>query len=358
MRVSRALTRQRWRKASLRVASGSPGSLRPSIVPSGAMTWSRSSSPILSAPPARRALPNHTLDEELAGPVRRPDKGPGGDVHEAHRLPRLPVLVERLRRDVLRDGQMPGARPQVLAEGEDVDPVLPEVRHRTEDLLPRLPEAEHDRGFREEPRAHRLRGAEDGQALVVHRAGVPGEGLEPPDGLEVVVEDVGSRVDDGPDCVEVAPEVGDEGLHEDSGVPRLDLPDRPGEVVRAAVGQVVAVHGRQDHVGEAELFDRDGDLPRLLRVHDASRVPRGHGTESATARAHVPEEHDRRGAPAPALRDVRAVGLLADCVEVQAPQEGLEVDVRLPSRRAYTDPLGLPLREHATQTKGRGPYLV
>src|SRR3972149_497423 len=48
-----------------------------------------------------------------------------------------------------------------------------------------------------------------------------------------------------------------------------------------------------------------------------------------------------RGPAVPALRYVRAVGLLADRVQVARTQKGLQVGVVLPGRRAYAKPLGL-----------------
>ena len=66
-------------------------------------------------------------------PVRRERNAP-----QAVRAQR----VEGLRGDVLPDGEVPLARAQVLAEGEQVHAVRAQVAHRLEDLLARLAEAE------------------------------------------------------------------------------------------------------------------------------------------------------------------------------------------------------------------------
>src|SRR5437762_14330474 len=79
----------------------------------------RFSSVVLSPLPIR-AVSDHLLGEELAGPIRRADEGPGGHVGEAHRLARLPETVEFLRTHELLYREVPAARTQVLAQGHDV----------------------------------------------------------------------------------------------------------------------------------------------------------------------------------------------------------------------------------------------
>jgi hypothetical protein len=70
---------------------------------------------------------------------------------------------------------------------------------------------------------------------------------------------------------------------------------------RAAVGQVVAVHGRQHYVFQAHQLDAGGDVRRLIRVEPAARAVGVDGTEAAGARTPRPSQ-DRRGAGVPALR--------------------------------------------------------
>src|SRR6185295_18623650 len=102
------------------------------------------------------------------------------------------------------------------------------------------------------------------------------------------------------------------------------LEDRPGEDRRAAVGQVVASNRGDHHVLEAHRGNRFGDAARFVVVEPrwAARLD---GAEPAGAGAGVAEDHDRRGALVPALPDVRAVGLLADRVEVEAAEQTLEL---------------------------------
>ena len=125
-----------------------------------------------------------------------------------------------------------------------------------------------------------------------------------------------------------------------SGATALQAADRLGEDVRAAVGEVVAGDAGHDDVLEAEGSDRLRDPSWLVLV-----VPGGpaglHGAEAAGPGARVAEDHDRRGALVPALPDIRAAGLLADRVEVQAAQEPLQVVVVLAGRDARLDPVGV-----------------
>src|SRR6267143_5944539 len=109
----------------------------------------------------------------FARPVRGPDEGAARDVEEAELFTEFAVPVERLRRDVGLDGEVPGRWPQILPEGEDVHARRAEVPHRRLNLVLRLAEAEHDRGLREQAFPNPLRSLQDAEALAVVRAGVP-----------------------------------------------------------------------------------------------------------------------------------------------------------------------------------------
>ena len=117
-------------------------------------------------------------------------------------------------------------------------------------------------------------------------------------------------------------------------------PDRLGEDVRPAVGQVVTGDAGDDDVLEAERRDGLGDPSRLVVVEPGG--PAGlDRAEAAGPGARVAEDHDRGGALVPALPDVRAVGLLADRVQVQAAQQALQVVVVVAGRDPRPDPVGV-----------------
>ena len=169
---------------------------------------------------------------------------------------------------------------------------------------------------------------------------LPNRLLESSDRLEVVVQDVRPSGHDVPQRRLVPVEVGDEHLdaHARHALPKL--PDRLREDVRAAVGQVVAGDRGHHDVLQPEARDRLGDPARLVVV-EPGRPAGLDVAEPAGAGARVAEDHDRGGALVPALADVRAVGLLADRVEVQAAEQALEVVVVLAGGQLRADPVGV-----------------
>ena len=94
----------------------------------------------------------------------------------------------------------------------------------------------------------------------------------------------------------------------------------------AEVGQVVAVHRGHDAMAQSHLVHRVGHAQRLRAV-DHLRHAGLHVAEAAPARAGVAQDHERGGAPLPALADVGAVRLLADGVQRLAAHQALDVAV-------------------------------
>ena len=109
------------------------------------------------------------------------------------------------------------------------------------------------------------RSCEHGQA-----AGVGGRGADGPlqavDSLEVVVQHVGTGVEDDAEGRLVALAVGDEHLDGRARAAPADRRDRLGEGGRPAVGEVVAGHGRHDRVRQAHTLDRLGHATGLVGV--------------------------------------------------------------------------------------------
>src|SRR2546422_9967041 len=200
----------------------------------------RSSSSVVPSPrPSWFPGPDDFLQKDSTGPIRRAYERTRGDVREAHRLAGLAKFVKRLRRNVLLDRQVPAARPQVLSEGQDVDIVCTKIAHRGDHFLAGLAETEHDRGLREEIIPHTLRVAEDLQTLCIIPAAVPNGSLETLDGLDVVIEAIHTRIDDGSHGLEVSLEVRDERFDEQLRAAGLNLPHGLCEVAGAAVWEVV-----------------------------------------------------------------------------------------------------------------------
>jgi len=92
--------------------------------------------------------------------------------------------------------------------------------------------------------------------------------------------------------------------------------DRAAEMLRAAVGQVVAGHARDHDVREPQPPGRLGHPLGLVGLQ-FFRLALGHRAEAARPGAHVAENHERGRALRPALQTVGALGRRADCFQVQ-----------------------------------------
>mmetsp|Transcript_23560 Transcript_23560/g.73942 ORF Transcript_23560/g.73942 Transcript_23560/m.73942 type:complete len:259 (-) Transcript_23560:266-1042(-) len=248
---------------------------------------------------------------------------------------------------VLHDAQVLLRRAHVLSQGDDVDAVAAQVLHALHDLLPRLAEAEHDARLGVHLRVGLLGALKYRHALGVVRARVAHVALQPLHRLDVVRVDVEARVREAVDGGEVAPKVAHEALHEHAGLPQLDELDGAREVVRAAVGHVVAVDAREHHVLDTPARDGFRRVERLGVIRRRRRLRRFHGAEAAAPGARVAEQHDGSRAAVPALADVRALRLLADRREPQLPHRGLELPKRrvVAARRGHAEPIR-PLRRH------------
>ena len=130
---------------------------------------------------------------------------------------------------------MPVARPEVLAQGDDVHVRGAQIAHRLKDLLACLPKTEHDRRLRVQVAPGVLRVSEDRKALGIGRPPVSHDGLEPLDRLHVVVQDVDARVDDRAHRLHVPLEIGDERFDDHVRPPSFDFADRLREVPRPTV---------------------------------------------------------------------------------------------------------------------------
>ena len=180
------------------------------------------------------------------------------------------------------------------------------------------------------------------QAQGVEVAGAGADlGIEAGHGLEVVVEDVGLRRDDGLEGAgAAAQEVGRQDLDRRRRVLAADGADGLGDVLGAAVAEVVAVDRGDDDVVEAELLDGDGDARRLEHVEGVGAAG-GDVAEGAAAGADLAHDHHRGVALGPALADVGAARLLADGDEAVLPHDLAGPLVALGGRRLDANPVGL-----------------
>src|ERR1700737_3620828 len=114
------------------------------------------------------------------------------DVTEAQ-LERLDLeRREFLRGHVARDRQVVGGRPQVLADGQDLDVMGPQVAEDLDDLIELLTEAEHDAGLGIDGRVHPLGALQELERTRVATLR-PDLRIEAGHRFDVVVEDLGPR---------------------------------------------------------------------------------------------------------------------------------------------------------------------
>src|SRR5207302_4232488 len=94
-----------------------------------------------------------------------------------------------------------------------------------------------------------------------------------------------------------------------------------------------------------QLHARHGltDAPRLIPVDVAAALAALDGAERARAGAYVAEDHECRGAVAPALREVRAARLLAHCVQLEPTPDALQPRVALAHRELHGEPRRAPV---------------
>jgi hypothetical protein len=111
-------------------------------------------------------------------------------------------------------------------------------------------------------------------------------------------------------------------------------------VAGAAVGDVVAVDGGDDHVLQTHLEGRLREAERLERVWRRVGLAGVDVAVAAGAGARVAEDLECRGAAPPALGDVGAARLLADRVELRAVDQLADVVVAVVrARRTDLHPL-------------------
>ena len=119
-----------------------------------------------------------------------------------------------------------------------------------------------------------------------------------------------------------------------------DRMDHVGEVLRAAIVEVVAVDRGDDDMRQPHLGDRLADIVRLVRI-ERPRHAGGDVAEGAGARADVAHDHEGRVLLVPALADVRAARLLADRDEVVRLHDLARFLVAARYRRLDADPVRL-----------------
>src|ERR1051326_2721164 len=246
--------------------------------------------------------------------VRASHERAGEDSLESHGLAGVAIAVENRWMDVLDDVELLALRLEVLADRADLDAGVAELAEDVEHFIAALAEAEHQARLRGDRGVDALRLGQHRERAWEARAGTHVV-VEPRHGLDVVVEVVGLRRDDGAHRVHVAVEVG--GEHFDDGVRQrgAQLGDRLGELRRAAVAEIVARDRGDDDVAQSHPPRRLRDRARLLGRRRRVRPAGGDVAEAARARADVAEDHERGRAAGEAVGAVGTGEGLADGME-------------------------------------------
>ncbi len=221
-------------------------------------------------------------------------------------------------------------RLQVLPDRQDVHVDLAQVAHHLDHLFKRLAQPDHDAalGDRLGPQLFGVGQGRDSPLVMILRLDVPEQAL---DRLDVVVQDVGSRVHDDLERVHVALEIRDEHLNSASRLQLTDAFDALGKDGRAAVLAFVPVDGRDDHVSQAHRLHRLGHTLRLLPVN-RFRATGGDVAKATRTGANVAQDEKRSSAMPPTLADVGAMRLLTNGVQRLAAHQALDVAVGLARR--------------------------
>jgi hypothetical protein len=144
--------------------------------------------------------------------------------------------------------------------------------------------------------------------------------VEPRHSFHIVIEYVRRGVQHARDRIQIAAEIGRQYLKASCRQRLLHLPDSFGEMRRAAVPQIVAIHARDDDVSQLHPGRHTSDVRRLegVELHLVNTgVAFWHGTKTASPGAKIPENHEGRCAPVEAVVNIRTPGRFAHRVQIQ-----------------------------------------
>ena len=114
-------------------------------------------------------------------------------------------------------------------------------------------------------------------------------------------------------------------------------------MVRAAIGQIVAIDAGDDDVAEVHVTRHAGDVGGLggIEAHVMlAGVEFADAAEAAAAGAELAEDHEGGGAAMEALVDIGAARLLADGVEIELAEAAFQVIERFEMGLAFARPFG------------------
>src|SRR5436190_6263226 len=260
--------------------------------------------------------------------------------HVTEALPHANALEagEPVGMDELLHRQMRLRGLEVLAEREDVHAHTSQIVHALLHLRVTLPKPEHDAALGAQTGA--LGPHQHFQAAVVLGLHAYLFG-QPTHRLQVVRKDVRRSLGHDGQVLPFPLEIGYQRFHGRCRGPATDRTDGPGPDVAATVLQIITVHAGDDAVLQSHEFHATRHPRRLEGVHGIGSAG-GHGTEAATPRAYVPEDHERGRTRAPPLAHVGAVAAMADGVQLVLTDDLAHLAVALTRRQFHAQPVGTP----------------
>ncbi len=146
-------------------------------------------------------------------------------------------------------------------------------------------------------------------------------GIEALHRFQIMIEDVGAGIENGPQGGLIPPEIGDEDLDADPGSSDSQGADRLRKSPGAAIVQIVAGHGGHDDIIQGYLHGGLSDPVGFIGIRQR-RLPLMHGTETAAAGAGVAKDQEGCRPPGKTFLTVGTAGLTADGMEAPIIQKG------------------------------------
>jgi hypothetical protein len=271
--------------------------------------------------------------------IGRPSQRRGRDQQKPLGRRETSVAVEFFRLNEAGNRMMLCSRLQVLPNRQEIDVGSPQIVHYLQDLGFPLAEPHHHSGFCKQRRIEPLGLVEQPQRMKIPGAR-PHFGIKTRHSLQIVVEHVRLRRNNGLERPVFAQKVGGQHLSRCAGRTATDRGDGASEMLGAAVIEIIAIDGGDDHVREAQRRHGFADALGFMRVEQIG--PAGCDiTEGAGPRADPPQDHDGRMPLLPALADIRAGCFFAYGVERELAHEPPRGLVFRRNRRFDAQPVGL-----------------
>jgi hypothetical protein len=166
---------------------------------------------------------------------------------------------------------------QVLPECEHLAINRSQILHHIQNLLPLFSQTKHHSCFRNHSAQPCM--IQNIKGSLVFSLGTNGF-VEPGNGFDVMIQNIGSGINHEIDGIKHAPEVWNEDLHSDTLIYLSDLPDGLRKNGSAAIGKLITIDGGNDRMADSHRLDSIGNASGLSTV-ELSRPARLHRAKAA-----------------------------------------------------------------------------